>query len=519
MKRSAVVLVTFILLAAGCESTSTAPSTQAAPESTVTTATETDSTPAPQPEPSTPVPGKFEPSDDCFGGGIQALGTTCGYVTVPLDYDDPEAGTIQIATLFVDNGASDRPPVMYFPGGPGASAVDGSVGFYDAPFDVLLMDERGVGASEPSLNCPELDALFPKNLTEPILERRTGDAYMAALEACRVRLVDEGVDLDAFGSDRSARDIGVVHRSLGFDDVDIWGVSGGTRLALTKLRDDPDGMRSLTLDSVVPVDVNLFENTILNASRSIDFISDICASQPACVDGVGDFLLLFERLRAELDADPITVRIDLPSGSSADTVIDGDALVDLVFTSLHDRRLIPTIPATLAAAADGSTEGLERMKEHGLAWPNFSEGMFLSVLCREEFPFNDSAEIIADRVQGNAALEVLAAVVPPQEGECDLWNVDAAEPIENEPVANPLDIPVLVFAGAFDPITPPAWSRLVAERLGGTYVEVPDGGHAVATANSCTAQIFGSFLADPETPPDTACVDGLEPPTFRGFDG
>lgn len=516
MKYPVVILVSFILLAAACEGTSTPPSTQMPASTTVVTAALADSTIVSDPERAAPVPGDFELVDDCFDGGIQALGTKCGYVTVPLDYDEPEAGTIRIATLFVDNGAGDKPPLMYFPGGPGASAIDQRLPFYGQEFDVLLMDERGVGASVPSLNCPEVDALFPQNLAVATVDRVTGTVYTSALKACRARLVGEGVDLDAFGSDRSALDIGVVHRALGFDEVDIWGVSGGTRLALTKLRDDPVGIRSLTLDSVVPLDVNIEEETLANAARSIDLMSQTCASQQECPDVVGDIVALLERLKSDFDANPVTVTVDLPTGSVEEALLDGDAVLLLTVDALYSRQLIPMIPSRLVSAAAGNVEGLIKLLERSLERPNFSDGMLLSVLCREEHPFNDPVEVAADAAEYP---DLLGPWALDFDQDCAIWDVDAADPIENEPVSNPLDVPVLVFAGAFDPITPPAWSRLVAERLGGTYVEVPDGGHAVTYANSCTEQIFGGFLADPATPPDTSCADDLEPPTFSGFDG
>jgi pimeloyl-ACP methyl ester carboxylesterase len=511
MKHPAAILVSLVLLAAGCEGTSMTPSSQVVPESTVATIATTESTL--DSVPPGPAIGSFEPDDDCFDGGIQALGTKCGYVTVPLDYDEPEAGTIRIATLFVDNGAGSRAPLMYFPGGPGASAIDQRLPFYGQPFDVLLMDERGVGASEPSLNCPELDALFPQNLAEPTMDRVTGAVYTSALKACRARLVGEGVDLDAFGSDRSARDIGMVISALGFDEVDIWAVSGGTRLALTKLRDDPAGIRSLTLDSVVPVDVNIEEANTVNAARSIDLMAQECASQAECADRVGDVWTLLELLKSRFDAEPVTLTVDLPTGSTGEVLLDGDAVVLLTIEALYRRELIPTVPSRLTSAANGDLDGFARVLEMVME-RDFSEGMSLSVLCREEHPFNDPDKVAI--VRGEAP--VLSAWTDNLKENCAVWSIEAAEPIENEPVANLLYIPVLVFAGAFDPITPPAWSQLVAERLGGTYVEVPDGGHAVAFANSCTEQIFDEFLADPTTPPDTSCVDDLEPPTFRGFD-
>lgn len=411
----------------------------------------------------------------------------CGYVTVPLDYSKPDAGTIRVATAFIDNGAGDRPPVVYLAGGPGASGVQEAGSFLGLPFDVIALDQRGIGASEPSLSCHEVDELPAADLFE------VGDAYLAALQACRDRLVAEGVDLNAFASDRSARDIGVVHGALGFDEVDLFGVSYGARLALTKLRDDPLGVRSVILDSVAPIDEDPDVSLIVNAQRAFEMLSSQCALQPECAEQVGDLLALMEQLREDLGT-------------------DGDLVGLLTWQMLYESALIPLIPAVLAAADQGNREPLLGQEIFGA--PNV--GKLLSVTCREELPF--AAEAAVENAHDSIVLAGLRSMVVTT-APCEVWAVDAAHPIEAEPLLVADVPPVLVFAGAFDPITPPGWSRRVSDRLGGTYVEIPNGGHAIALAFECTKEILESFHADPSATPDLGCVDELDPPTFIGFDG
>jgi len=75
-------------------------------------------------------------------------------------------------------------------------------------------------------------------------------------------------------------------------------------------------------------------------------------------------------------------------------------------------------------------------------------------------------------------------------------------------------IPTLVFAGTFDPITPPSWSQQVAESLPNSfYVEMPNHGHGMST--SCPVNIRVAFLIDPLAAPDRSCADQTGAPDFE----
>lgn len=96
---------------------------------------------------------------------------------------------------------------------------------------------------------------------------------------------------------------------------------------------------------------------------------------------------------------------------------------------------------------------------------------------------------------------------------CEAWDVGVADPIENQPVSS--DVPTLIFAGRYDPITPPAWGSLAAETLSHSYFyEFPAIGHGVVRANECALEIGLQFLADPLLEPDSACLAELTSPDF-----
>jgi pimeloyl-ACP methyl ester carboxylesterase len=80
------------------------------------------------------------------------------------------------------------------------------------------------------------------------------------------------------------------------------------------------------------------------------------------------------------------------------------------------------------------------------------------------------------------------------------------------------DVPALVFAGRYDPVTPPEWSQMAAETLSSSYYyEFPNLGHGVMRADPCAFAIGMAFIDDPTTEPDTSCMDLLGVPDFAAF--
>jgi len=96
---------------------------------------------------------------------------------------------------------------------------------------------------------------------------------------------------------------------------------------------------------------------------------------------------------------------------------------------------------------------------------------------------------------------------------CDAWQLPAVPPIVAGPVES--DIPTLILAGSYDPITPPEWSRSVAENLShGYYYEFPAAGHNVGVDNPCVDNIIVTFLSDPASRPSASCMNDAHKPEF-----
>jgi hypothetical protein len=135
----------------------------------------------------------------------------------------------------------------------------------------------------------------------------------------------------------------------------------------------------------------------------------------------------------------------------------------------------------------------------------------LSVECYERAPYLTPEAVAADAERAPrlaAHGDLFRALLE----DCDAWHDFRAAPTELEAVTS--EIPTLILAGSFDPVTPPAWGRLAAETLPNSYhVEARTGGHG-PPKDACTRQIMRDFLADPQTPPDASCNEARQPVKF-----
>src|SRR5260370_17918248 len=141
--------------------------------------------------------------------------------------------------------------------------------------NLILLDQRGTGYSSALLDCPEFTP------SQHIAEYENAspdqaDPYVKAAEACRARLTNSGVNLDAYNTIADATDVHDLIHALGYKQADLYGISYGTRLALTVMRLFPADIRSVVLDSTVPTQLNLIADQPIVEQHAFDTIFSGC---------------------------------------------------------------------------------------------------------------------------------------------------------------------------------------------------------------------------------------------------
>ena len=443
----------------------------------------------------------------------------CGTLTVPELYEAPNGATISLAVVIIKavKLPKQADPVVFAQGGPGGSTIDYFLqvlptGRLRTNRDLVLFDQRGTLNSTPKLFCQELfdetTATLPLNLNAAESEKR----YNEAAIKCHDRLTKEGVNLQAYNSLENASDIASLRTALGYDQINLYGVSYGTLLALHTMRQFPNMLRSVIIDSVVPMDINTNYDAPNSENRAFTELFKACQEDVKCNAAYPNLEKTFFDLVDRLNKKPATIKLtDAENGKTYDALVNGDALISSFFQMLYMTEIIPLLPKTVEDISAGRYSFLERILSSTELDHTMSYGMYYSTMCAEngnvdpkQFTyshirpqFSKDQEIYNE---GSAAL-------------CKAWNVPALDPAQDKPLVS--DIPTLIFNGRFDPITPPAYGKEVAATLShSTYFVFPNTGHGAISSTVCADQIFLDFLNNPQSQPDGSCIARIPPLKF-----
>ena len=470
----------------------------------------------------TPIPTPTVADTGCRFEVPRGRTVECGYLRVPEDRGNPDGPTIRLHYARfrsqADNPAPD--PVVYLAGGPGSSSLKGVPFTFNrmfAPFlsrrDFIMFDQRGTGFSEPALDCPEYLKLVYDTLDQDLSVEEERRLSTQAVLACHGRLVDQGVDPAGYTSAENAADLNDLRLALGYDEWNLYGISYGTKLALTAMRDFPGGIRSAILDSVYPLEVDAYSSGPRHAARAFAVLFDGCDADPECSSAYPELETAFFDLVDSLNETTASLTVTHPlTQERSDAILDGDGLIGFLFQSLYSAEIIPLLPEIIFDARDGTFGDLARLQGQFLAELEFgSLGMHYSVQCGEEARFT-SPEMVGTAV---APFPEFRGIFDrePIFGICQEWGSREGDPKENEAVVS--DIPTLVLAGEYDPITPPSWGQLAAGSLSNSfYFEFPGIGHGVSVSGQCPLGVTLAFVERPTVRPDASCIARMGGPAF-----
>lgn len=463
---------------------------------------------------------------------LAKLNATCGTLTAPQNRSNKKDGTVQLPVAIVP-ALSKEPaaldPIVYMAGGPGANAIAQAQDLVNVGLnqkrDLIIMNQRGNAYTVPNLACPELDQAFADAVLLPYDSDAHKTIHVAAVQACRDRLVGQGIILSNFNSAENAADFADLRKALRLKEWNVYGLSYGTELALTLVRDHPEGIRSLFIDAVLPPSAVSLGWLWTNENEAIHNVFRSCANQPNCVAAFGDLEAKFTAQVQQLEANPITVPNVPITGTSdtTDVVLDGGAILNWLGALPDPITQIADVPATIEALASGNP--LQIAKTRALAanpagFGIVGYGLMYGVICSEWTPFEPTSQIL---VQGNLAFPAFPQTVlaqPPglpfMTEDCQVWDVPAASGAVRQVTVS--SIPSLVFNGAFDGKSAPQWGIYAASTLqNSNTITIPSSGHGAlfqfllppdVPSRACAQNIVASFLANPMAP-DISCAATL----------
>ena len=438
--------------------------------------------------------------------GRQEVRARCTTLAVPLNPDDPDAGSLELFVAVVaaltESAAPD--PLTVISGGPGDSATrffaqaEQAFALIRRTRDIVLVDQRGSGGSAP-LHCEKFRELGP--LADVATDV---DTLVETILDCLDELEH---DPRFFTTSLAVGDLEQVREALGYEQFNLYGISYGTRVAQHYLRRYPEHTRSVILDGVVPPVLALGPDIALASQAALDALFDRCREDAACQAAFPELRARFQAVLERVEATPARVAFAHPrSGDPVDAVVDRLAIAGVVRLLLYSPVTTSLMPVLIDAAYGGDYKPL--VTQAYLAATGVEDlavGLNYAIICTEDVPFFGEIDRAAQAATylGTAFLEVLGRV-------CERWPRGPMDADFKEVVSS--DVPVLFLSGERDPITPPRYVDLAAEGLT-RHAELlgPGQGHGML-ASGCAPRIMAEFVdsADP-TGLDVDCAQRMRP--------
>ncbi len=442
------------------------------------------------------------PLEPCrLAGDLKAQ---CGRLTV---WEDRQAGSgrtidLNIVVIPATSSVNEPDPLFLLAGGPGQAASEVFplmlAAFEDIrrTRDIVLVDQRGTGKSNP-LDCPSLSELA---------EDADEEVAVQALHQCAAAL---DADPRLYTTDIAMADLNDVRQALGYEQINLYGISYGSRAAMVYLQLYPETVRSVILDAVAGPELVLFMHMPRDGQRALELLFERCANDPDCQTAFPDLPATFAALLDQL-AEPQELRLSHPlSGQLTDFTLTRDMLTQFIFNAMYSSDFVALLPLLIYQAQE--TGDLGPLVSQALAigeQAGITPGLLYAVTCAEDAPFISLEE--AATLQSETVFPLTAETFLQI---CEGWPAGTPFAGLRQPLVS--DRPVLLLSGEADPVTPPYYAEQVAANLpNGRHLTIPGYAHGVAglhCVNEMMSQFVGAASVDNL---NVDCLDKVTPPPF-----
>ena len=452
---------------------------------------------------------KLQPCEVAGTAPNAKLQVLCGSLEVFEDRKKAAGRKIGLAIqVYPATGVKKDPdPVFYIPGGPGSSAIE------DAPYiaedlkkiretrDLVFVDQRGTGSSN-GLVCELFD---PGDVASYLGHWNPPER----VRECRKRL-ESKADLRLYVTTLAMDDLDDVRAALGYDKINLFGGSYGTRAVQVYIKRHPDRVRSAVLHGVSPTDQWMPAEFPRQTETALQGLIDECLADAACKAAFPNVREEARAVLAALKKGPVEAEITPPPDRKPVKVkLSRDLAGEAVRYMLYQSGSAGRIPLYLHLASQGDYAPLataalmfrRRIVSTG------ATGLYLSITCAEDVPF-----VRDDAARGKLDDTFLGDYRYRQMREaCNEWPRGEMDKDYFKPVRT--NAPVLITTGNLDPVTPPLYGDRVAKGMPNSFhVVVPSGGHGFSglKGRDCITNLIVEFIRSATVKGlDTSCVKSI----------
>ncbi|MFD5661123.1 alpha/beta hydrolase [Streptomyces hirsutus] len=449
--------------------------------------------------------GRCEASGDTPAPGEE---WQCGTLRVPLDWSEPDGGTIGLALIRAKATGDDRLGSLLFNfGGPGGSGVSMLPSYATTAsklrerYDLVSWDPRGVAASE-GIRCRDDEKIQAAESVDSTPDTPAEEqAYLAdAADFGKGCQESAGKLLAHVSTTDTARDMDRIRQALGDGRLTYFGISYGTELGGVYAHLFPKRVGRLTLDAVVDPSADTVghaENQTRGFQRALDNYLKSTGRDPG--QGSREIAELLDRI----DAEP------LPTSSKGRELTQSLALTGIVLP-LYSKDGWPVLTSALEAAEEGDgsellalADGYNERDASGKYGTTTHSQRAISCL-------DDKQRMTA--AQTEELLPEFERISPvfgsflgwDTAGWCHDWPVPGQH--DTPEVSAPGAAPVLVIGNTGDPATPYEGARRMADELGegvGIVLTWEGEGHgAYGSGSDCVDSTVNAYLLDGTVPKD-----------------
>ena len=439
-------------------------------------------------------------------------GAECGELEVSENPDDPTGKKISLNILRLPaiSPVPEKDPLVLIQGGPGGSSVDMAAQIHYVFWDVrknrdlIFVDQRGTGKSNP-LTCDQL--------TEE--QRKLSEAEQLLIQESLYKSCAEKYQsiADFYTTPYAVKDLDQVRAALGYEKLNLWGGSYGTRVALEYARQFPEHLRSMVLDGVAPVAISLPDYFARDAMAALNKLNDSCNQDAFCAKEYAPMNEKIDRLlkrlqQADADNKSLVAEYSHPRYQSKTSLtLTARQFSGLIFSVLYSRELSALLPQVIHQADQGNFQPLANLNflaEDNMKKMSINEGMRYSVICNEDYQVSIRKSVILDeKFLGFDMADDISRI-------CAIWPTSTTSKEYFFPVKS--DKPALLLSGGFDPVTPQVWAEKAAENLSLSSSLVAEGGHHIVSYQGCLPQVIAQFIERASMDGiNTSCVDKIQP--------
>jgi len=440
---------------------------------------------------------------------LASVDARCAKLRVPEDRSSAVSPRIslRIAVIAALNRRGAASPLFILAGGPGQAAsalyvsYAGAFARINRNHDVVLVDQRGTGASSP------MQCSFPDDWSEAA---NSPESIRAAGRTCVNKLGDR---VRSFTTAAAVQDLDAVRRALGYERIDLYGASYGTRVAMSYMRRYPQHLEAVILDGVTDPERPIGPDTPEDGERAIAAIIARCAADGGCRKAFPSLAADFNGLKARFGTATAAIRISDPS-SGDDMSLDFNhamfaASLRMLSYSAPQASMLPRLihRAAMGELAPLAAQAVMTSRQLG---DQLAIGMQNTVVCSEDWPFFAGMKLdrpaLQKTYQGTDQLDGLNVI-------CAQWPRGPVDADLHAPLHSAT--PTLLLSGEADPVTPPASAERAARYLTRHRHLILSGEGHGQLATSCVPRLMAEFLDHPQPALlDATCLNAHRPAAF-----